>query len=55
VRERGVTRLAMSTPRPRRVMGRLRGDLLTALLQRLEGVDVFLIADRPRQPHEETW
>jgi two-component system sensor histidine kinase KdpD len=52
VRERGVTRLAMSTPRPRRVMGRLRGDLLTALLERLEGVDVFLIADRPRQRPE---
>ncbi len=53
VRERGVTRLAMSTPRPRRAMGRLRGDLLTALLERLEGVDVFLIADRPRRRPEE--
>jgi two-component system sensor histidine kinase KdpD len=44
--ERGVTRLAMARPRPRGLAGRLRGDLLTTLLERLEGVDVLLIADR---------
>jgi two-component system, OmpR family, sensor histidine kinase KdpD len=54
VRERGVTRLAMSTPRVRGVMGRLRGDLLYALLERLEGVDMLLIADRPRASLEES-
>jgi two-component system sensor histidine kinase KdpD len=53
VRERGITRLAMSTPRVRGMMGRLRGDLLYALLERLEGVDMLLIADRPRIPVEE--
>ena len=53
VRERGVTRLAMSTPRAQGMMGRLRGDLLYALLERLEGVDVLLIADRPRALVEE--
>jgi two-component system sensor histidine kinase KdpD len=52
VRERGVTRLAMSTPRARGMVGRLRGDLLYALLERLEGVDVLLIADRPWTPAE---
>jgi two-component system sensor histidine kinase KdpD len=53
VRERGVTRVAMSTPRARGMIGRLRGDLLYALLERLEGVDLLLIADRPRTPAEE--
>ena len=46
-RERGITRLAMSTPRGRGVVGRLRGDLLTTLLERLEGVDFLLLARRP--------
>ncbi len=53
VQERGVTRLAMSTPRARGMIGRLRGDLLYALLERLEGVDLLLIADGPRPPVEE--
>jgi two-component system sensor histidine kinase KdpD len=44
--ERGVTRLAMARPQRRGLTGRLRGDLLTALLERLEGVDMLLIADR---------
>ena len=35
-------------------MGRLRGDLLYALLERLEGVDMLLIADRARVPVEES-
>ncbi len=47
--ERGVTRLALAAPRGRGVMSRLRPDLLTALLSELEGVDVLLIADRPRR------
>ena len=53
VRERGVTRLAMSTPRVRGDDGPPAGDLLYALLERLEGVDMLLIADRPRIPVEE--
>jgi two-component system sensor histidine kinase KdpD len=50
--ERGVTRLVMSTPRRRGVLGRFRGDLLTELIDRLEGVDVFLMADRRRDGAE---
>jgi two-component system sensor histidine kinase KdpD len=46
VRDRGVTRLVMPAPRPRGALSRLRGDLLTRLLERLEGVDIFLIAER---------
>jgi two-component system sensor histidine kinase KdpD len=46
-RERGVTRLAMAAPRPRGWLTRLRGDLLSAVLDELEGVDVLLVADRP--------
>ena len=53
VRERAVTRLALTMPRPRGAVGRLRGDLLQDLLERLEGVDVLLIADRARTPAEE--
>jgi hypothetical protein len=41
-----VTRLAMATPSPRGLGSRLRGDLLSHLLERLEGVDVLLIANR---------
>jgi two-component system sensor histidine kinase KdpD len=44
--QRGVTRLAMATPRRHGLAGRLRGDLLSTLLERLEGVDFLLIADR---------
>lgn len=50
-RERGVTRLAMAAPRARGVLARLRGDLLSAVLNELEGVDVLLVADRP-EPEE---
>lgn len=46
--ERGVTRFAMAAPRGRGLVSRMRGDLLSTLLDRLEGVDVLLIADRPR-------
>jgi two-component system, OmpR family, sensor histidine kinase KdpD len=44
--ERGVTRLAMARPHRHGLASRVRGDLLTTLLERLEGVDVLLIADR---------
>ena len=45
--ERGVTRLAMAAPRGGRgLVGRLRGDLLDTLLERLEGVDILLLAER---------
>ncbi len=44
--ERGVTRLAMAAPRGRGLVGRLRGDLLSTLLERLEGVDFLLLAQR---------
>lgn len=44
--ERGVTRLAMSAPRGRGLVGRLRGDLLNTLLDGLEGVDILLLAQR---------
>lgn len=46
-RERGVTRLAMVAPRARGLLARLRGDLLSAVLEELDGVDVLLVADRP--------
>jgi K+-sensing histidine kinase KdpD len=45
--ERGVTRVAMAAPRGRGLGTRLRGDLLSGLLERLEGVDFLLIGDRP--------
>ncbi len=51
--ERGVTRLAMARPGRRGLASRLRGDLLTTLLERLEGVDVLLIADRRTARREE--
>jgi len=51
-RERGVTRLAMAAPRTRGLMARLRGDLLSAVLDDLEGVDVLLVADRPEPDGE---
>ena len=44
--ERGVTRLAMAAPRGRGLARRLRGDLLSTLLERLEGVDFLLLAQR---------
>ncbi len=50
--ERGVTRLALSRPGRRGLAGRLRGDLLTTLLERLEGVDVLLIAERRARAEE---
>jgi two-component system, OmpR family, sensor histidine kinase KdpD len=43
---RGVTRLAMARPSRRGLASRLKGNLLSTLLERLEGVDVLLIADR---------
>jgi two-component system, OmpR family, sensor histidine kinase KdpD len=46
VADRGVTRLVMSAPRGRGLMARMRGDLLSSLLERLEDVDIFLFADR---------
>ena len=52
-RERGVTRLAMSAPRGRGPLSRLRPELLTTLLAELEGVDLLLIAERPRAGEEE--
>jgi two-component system sensor histidine kinase KdpD len=51
-RERGVTRLAMAAPRTRGLLSRLRGDLLGAVLDELEGVDVLLVADRPEPDGE---
>jgi two-component system sensor histidine kinase KdpD len=51
--ERGVTRLALARPDRRGMASRLRGDLLSVLLERLEGVDVLLIADRRRRLGEE--
>lgn len=45
VEERAVTRVAMPTPSRRGLAVRLRGDLLSQL-ERLEGVDVLLIANR---------
>jgi len=32
-------------------MARMRGDLLSHLLDRLDGVDIFLIADREHRDH----
>jgi K+-sensing histidine kinase KdpD len=51
--ERGVTRVVMSAPRGRGLMARMRGDLLTNLLEQLEGVDIFLLADREESPIKE--
>jgi two-component system sensor histidine kinase KdpD len=50
VEERGVTRLAMAAPKERGRLSRMRGDLLATLLERLEGVDVLLIAGRRTAP-----
>jgi two-component system, OmpR family, sensor histidine kinase KdpD len=47
-RERGVTRLVLAAPRGRSRLSRLRGDLVSDLLERLDDVDLFLIADRER-------
>jgi two-component system sensor histidine kinase KdpD len=44
-RSRGVTRLVMAMPHRRGLRGRLRRDLLSDLMERLRGVDIFLIAD----------
>jgi two-component system, OmpR family, sensor histidine kinase KdpD len=51
--QRGVTRLAMATPGRHGLAGRLRGDLLGTLLERLEGVDFLLVADRRAARAEE--
>jgi two-component system sensor histidine kinase KdpD len=51
-RERGVTRLAMAAPRERGLLTRLRGDLLSAVLGSLGGIDVLLVADRPESDEE---
>ena len=51
-KDRGVTRLVMSAPRGRGVVARMRGDLLSKLLERLHGVDIFLIADREDRKEE---
>jgi two-component system sensor histidine kinase KdpD len=48
--ERGITRVAMAPPRSRGMLGRVRGDLLDSVLERLDGVDVLLIADRREPP-----
>ncbi len=53
VEERGVTRLAMAMPSRGGLASRLRGDLLSTLVERLEGVDVLLIADRRTARREE--
>lgn len=50
---RGVTRLAMARPSRGGLASRLRGDLLSTLLERLEGVDILLIADRRAAGREE--
>lgn len=43
----------MAAPRGRGLVGRLRGDLLTGLLERLDGVDFLLIGERRRTRDEE--
>jgi two-component system, OmpR family, sensor histidine kinase KdpD len=48
--ERGVTRVVMRAPRPGGLLGRLRKDLSSEILEGLEGVDLFLLADRPDEP-----
>jgi len=48
--ERGVTRLVMRAPRPAGLLGRLRKDFASEVLERLEGVDLILLADRPDEP-----
>jgi len=48
--ERGVTRLVMRAPRPAGFLGRLRKDFASEVLERLEGVDLILLADRPDEP-----
>jgi two-component system, OmpR family, sensor histidine kinase KdpD len=53
-RDRGVTRLAMAIPRRRGVLGRLRGDMLTELIDHLEGVDILLMADRSERDGKES-
>jgi two-component system sensor histidine kinase KdpD len=50
---RGITRLAMARPSRSGLASRLRGDLLTTLLERLDGVDMLLIADRRAARREE--
>ncbi len=52
--DRGVTRLVMGAPRGRGLMARMRGDLLTSLLERLQDVDIFLFADREESRAKET-
>jgi hypothetical protein len=42
----------MAAPRTRGLLSRLRGDLLGAVLDELEGVDVLLVADRPEPDGE---
>jgi two-component system sensor histidine kinase KdpD len=53
VGERGITRLALARPRRHGLVARLRGDLLTSLLERLEEVDVLVVGERRRAPREE--
>jgi two-component system sensor histidine kinase KdpD len=45
-RERGITRLAMPFPERRGLGGRFRRGLLDVLLERLDGVDLMLLAER---------
>jgi two-component system sensor histidine kinase KdpD len=51
--ERGITRVAMATPARRGLVRRLRGDLLDTVLERTDGVDVLLLADRRPEPDRE--
>src|SRR5262249_1158533 len=48
--ERGVTRLVMRAPRPAGLLGRLRKDFAGEVLDRLEGGDRIVRADRPDEP-----
>ncbi len=48
-----MTRMVMRIPPRRGAFARLRGDLLSDLMARLEGVDMFLIADRPENEKED--
>ena len=51
--DRGITRLVMAAPKGRGLMARMRGDLLSGLLEQLDGVDIFLLADREESRNKE--
>jgi two-component system sensor histidine kinase KdpD len=52
-RDRGSTYLLLGRSRPARGLARLRTPLPQALMERLPGVDVRIVADRS-QRHEKT-